>query len=271
MKSKITGGETTFLFKDTILGKHDVSFFKCNETGFIQTEKVFWLEEAYASAITNLDIGLVERNLILGKTVLALLYKYFPNGQQFLDYGGGYGMFVRMMRDRGFNFTLYDTYCENLFAHGLQFTDLEDKKFDAITAFEVMEHLDNPLAVFEELFKHTDYIVFSTEIIPDMPFTSAKDWWYFSPTTGQHIAFYTLKSLEAIASYHNAYLYSNKTNLHIIAKHRFPSDPFSFLKRLNKMDIFLNFLRKLWFRFNRSIYKKKSLMDYDIQEAMKRK
>jgi 2-polyprenyl-3-methyl-5-hydroxy-6-metoxy-1,4-benzoquinol methylase len=271
MKSKITGGATTLLFKDTVLGKHTVSFYQCNDTGFIQTEKVYWLEEAYANAITNLDLGLVERNLNLGKTILPLLLKYFPNGNHFLDYGGGYGIFVRMMRDRGFDFYLYDTYCDNIFAKDLQLFSLEQRQFTAITAFEVMEHLDNPLETFEELFQHTDTIIFSTEIVPDQQFTSATDWWYFSPTTGQHIAFYTLKSLEFIARQHEATLYSNGSNLHIITKHSFTSDPFRYLKKLGRMETFLNSLRKKWFKLQNALYKKESLLGHDVNEAMKKK
>src|ERR1700744_1886540 len=117
MKSKLTGGETTLLFTATILNKHQVKFYRCNETGFIQTEDPYWLEEAYSSAITKLDIGLLYRNINLSNTVDKVLVKYFDaKANTFLDYAGGYGVFTRLMRDKGFKFYSTDKYCQNLFA-----------------------------------------------------------------------------------------------------------------------------------------------------------
>ena len=63
MKSKITGGDTSLLFEKKVLGKFDVKYFRCEDTGFIQTEDPYWLEESYSSAITKLDIGLPYRNI----------------------------------------------------------------------------------------------------------------------------------------------------------------------------------------------------------------
>jgi len=36
----------------------------------------------------------------------------------FLDYAAGYGLFVRLMRDAGYNFRWSDLYCQNLFVRG---------------------------------------------------------------------------------------------------------------------------------------------------------
>ncbi len=58
MISKITAGQTKLLFTAKVLGKYDVQYYQCVITGFIQTEEPYWLEEAYSSAITKLDIGL---------------------------------------------------------------------------------------------------------------------------------------------------------------------------------------------------------------------
>jgi 2-polyprenyl-3-methyl-5-hydroxy-6-metoxy-1,4-benzoquinol methylase len=268
MQSKITGGTTSFLFKELILGKYEVGYYKCNDTGFIQTDEVFWLEEAYASAITNLDLGLVNRNIELSKKVLAILLKYFYDGKQFLDYGGGYGMYVRMMRDQGFNFYLYDTYCENIFAKNYAFSNLDKQWFTAVTAFEVMEHLVDPIVEFTKLFNHTDTIIFSTEIVPNQNFTSAKDWWYFSPITGQHIALFTVKSLEYIATKFGATLYTNGTNLHIITKQPLPSNPFVHLKKLDRLETFFNSIKKRWSKLRGTPFKKESLLGKDIKDAM---
>ena len=97
MQSKITGGDTTLLFTAKLLNQYDVKYYRCNQTGFIQTEDPYWLNEAYSSAITKLDVGLVYRNVELSDRVSKILVKYFnPNGT-FLDYAGGYGLLTRLM------------------------------------------------------------------------------------------------------------------------------------------------------------------------------
>jgi 2-polyprenyl-3-methyl-5-hydroxy-6-metoxy-1,4-benzoquinol methylase len=272
MQSKITGGSTTLIFEDIILGKHKVGFYRCNDTGFIQTDKVHWLEEAYTSAITNLDLGLVERNVQLSKTVYPILLKYFYEDQKFLDYGGGYGLFVRMMRDKGFNFFLYDTYCENIFVPHLDIKNLTDEteKFDAITAFEVFEHLDDPMAEIALLLQHSHTIIFSTEIIPNQEFKTAQDWWYFSPSTGQHIAFYSIAALEYIAKHFQLQLYTNRQNLHILTRRQWKQDPFQYLIGLERMESRLNSLRKRWYKFKGVKLQKGSLLGHDVEQTMKR-
>ena len=102
--SRVTGQPTQKLFIGKVLGKHDVEYFRCVETGFIQTEEPFWLDEAYSNAMTKLDLGHINRNIEASAFVADLIERCFPKFKFGLDYGGGYGMFVRRMRDLGFDF-----------------------------------------------------------------------------------------------------------------------------------------------------------------------
>ena len=61
-RSLITGGPTELLFSARVLNKFNVRYYRCIETGYIQTETPYWLDEAYSSAITSLDLGLASRN-----------------------------------------------------------------------------------------------------------------------------------------------------------------------------------------------------------------
>jgi len=138
MQSKITGGDTTLLFTARILNKYDVKFYRCNDTGFIQTEEPYWLQDAYSSAITKLDVGLVYRNITLMDTVSNLLLANFNTKGVFLDYAGGYGLFTRLMRDKGFNFYHTDEFCQNILAEYFDLNTLPpNSKFELVTAFEV--------------------------------------------------------------------------------------------------------------------------------------
>ena len=100
------------------------------------------------------------------------------------------------MRDEGFPFLRSDLYCENIFARGFDLSDRDpdfQDSFVLLTAFELFEHFEHPKCQIEKMFGLSDTILFSTELQPDRELTSADDWWYFVPETGQHIAFYNLR------------------------------------------------------------------------------
>jgi hypothetical protein len=225
MKSKITGGETKLLFKKKVLSQYEVSYFQCVDTGFIQTEEPYWLNKAYSSAISSLDCGLVMRNTMLTSRASKLIYEEFNPKAKFIDYGGGYGLFVRMMRDAGFDFYLQDLYAPNLFAQYFDAKDLKEvSNFEMLTAFEVFEHLVDPLPEIEKMLSFSKNILFSTEIIPTQK-EEIEKWWYFVPEAGQHISLYTIDSLKFIARKFNLHFYSNQKGLHLFTSMPLKQNP----------------------------------------------
>ncbi|WP_423148711.1 class I SAM-dependent methyltransferase [Rubrolithibacter danxiaensis] len=229
MKSKITGRETQYLFTAKILNKYEVKYYQCKETGFIQTEEPFWLPEAYSKPITETDLGLIYRNIILSKKVAKLIFTCLNHTGTFLDFGGGYGLFTRLMRDKGYNFYTTDKYCENIFAEEFDLNKNHNLKFEAVTAFEVLEHLDDPLRDLRDLFKYSSNLIFSTEIQPEN-LKTAEDWWYFAPEIGQHISFYSIKSLRHLGRRLNKEFYTDGSSLHMFTEKKLIGDPFKSIK-----------------------------------------
>jgi hypothetical protein len=225
MKSKLTGGKTELLFAKTVLNKYKVNYYRCLETGFIQTEVPYWLNESYSNVITSLDVGLTNRNLRYAKIVAKIIKKNFNSNSKFLDWGGGIGLFVRLMKDMGYDYILYDLYAPNILALGFSLKEIkQDKEFELITAFEVFEHLVNPLQDIEAMLLQGKNILFSTLLIPTQN-NEIENWWYLLPETGQHISFYSIETLEYIAAKYQLNLYSNNKDFHLLTKEVFKKNP----------------------------------------------
>ena len=120
MTCKICTQQPKQIFKGKILNKYDINYFYCEHCGFLQTEEPYWLEEAYNESINVSDTGYMQRNINLSQKLTILLALFFDKNGKFLDYAGGYGVFVRMMRDIGFDFYWDDKYTTNLFARGFE-------------------------------------------------------------------------------------------------------------------------------------------------------
>jgi hypothetical protein len=268
MVCKICTAPSPVFYTCLVLKKYQVNYHKCKECGFIQTEKPFWLSEAYSSAITNLDIGLASRNLYLLDKIPKIIDVLFPRAGSFLDYGGGYGLFVRMMRDAGYPFYRQDIYCENIFAKNFDVTHVPEIVFDVLTTFEVFEHLENPMHEIAEMLKYGNNIVFSTTLAPE-GIESFKNWWYLAPSTGQHIAFYTEKSLNFIANHFNLYYYTNHCNLHVFSKSEMPIETIKNAFGTPQPKNLLERLCNLFTKKNQPIYRPSLLQqDFDYIQGL---
>lgn len=211
-----------------VLGINRIAYFCCASCGFIQTEEPYWLDEAYSDAITSSDVGLVDRNIRLARVTKVLLSNLFDAKGPFLDYGGGYGLFVRLMRDAGFDFHHYDKRCVNLLARGFEADAAGSAQYEALTAFEVFEHLVNPMEEIREMLSFSRNIIFTTELVrPPAPLPGR--WWYYGTEHGQHVSFYTLKALEIIAQKFSLRLYTNGRSLHVLTGRRINRFFFRFL------------------------------------------
>jgi hypothetical protein len=221
-----SGREKTFTA--TVLKRHTVEYFYCNSCGLLQTQEPFWLAEAYTDAIAVADTGLLARNQGLARKLSALLYFCFDKHGQYVDTAGGYGVLTRLMRDMGFDFYWHDDYCINLFARGFE-AEKATEKICAVTAFEVLEHVQDPLGFVRRcLTQHsTSTIILSTELFTGSP-PASSDWWYYTLDTGQHISFYQRRTLDLMAKKLSLHLYSHG-NIHLLTDHSINTSAFKLL------------------------------------------
>jgi len=214
MNCKICNTTTTVIFNRKVLNKYAVNFHQCMNCGFIQTDEPFWLDEAYKNPINLEDTGLTSRNLLFSKRASTIIYYLFNRNKSFVDFAGGYGLFVRLMRDYGFDFYWTDPFTPNLFAKGFEFNPTIHGEIEVVTAFECFEHFVDPIIEIEKILNISKNILFSTEIFPfEAP--NPDKWVYYSFFHGQHIAFYSYKSLRTIAQKYNLNLYSNGKSFHL--------------------------------------------------------
>jgi hypothetical protein len=204
-KCKICSSQSALFDRGQILHRHAVQYYRCENCGFIQTESPYWLEEAYSSAISRLDTGILSRNLRNRDLTSSLLNLLFPNARRLLDFGAGHGIFVRLMRDSGFECFWQDLHATNDYARG--FEHKAGQQYDLLTSFEVLEHLTDPLAGLSEMVSLSPNVFVSTELLPN-PAPKISEWWYYLLASGQHISFFTHASLKIIADRFGRHLLS---------------------------------------------------------------
>jgi hypothetical protein len=225
MPCKICNGSTVEHARTLIKNKYQALFVRCEDCGFIFVPEPTWIAEVYAEPINRSDTGYVSRNLWARDKMRYCIETYLNPAGIFLDYAAGYGMFVRLMRDAGYDFRWADMYCENLFSRGFEAPTPLAGPFECVTAFEVFEHLVNPGDEMEIISKITTCLVLSTKLLPE-PAPKPEDWWYFGLEHGQHVALYTRKSLDALARRFGFQMATNGDDLHIFSKRAIPQNIF---------------------------------------------
>jgi hypothetical protein len=235
-RCRICSEDSDYVFTATLLNKYDVRYYQCPECQFLQTDEPYWLNEAYEYPINIEDTGLVSRNILLAKRTSTILYFLFKKEAVFLDYASGYGLFVRLMRDYGFNFLWSDIHTKNILAKGFEYNPTVHNNIELVTAMECFEHFSDPIKEIERLLIITPNILFSTETF-NKSVPAPNEWDYYGFTHGQHVSLYSQKTLQVIAQKFKLNLYTNGKSYHLLTKKHFSNFVFNLLLKVSLFGI----------------------------------
>ena len=188
----------------------DVQYFECTRCRYVETETPYWLERAYTNAINDSDTGILSRNLMNARLVLSTMWLLDALDSRVVDYAGGYGVLVRLLRDDGVDALWSDQFCENLFARGFAH---RGESAGLVTAFEAFEHFVNPADELEKMFAVAPSVLLSTLL---MPTPAPADWWYYGAEHGQHVGLYRLDTLKSLAARHGKVVVTNGISYHLM-------------------------------------------------------
>jgi Methyltransferase domain len=197
---RLCRGATAFAHRILVLAKYDVSYYRCQKCGSLQTEYPYWLAESYSDAAASIDPGSARR--VLDSYILVEMVARIFACRKLLDFGGNTGFLCRLLRDHGYDAYSFDRYVASIYAP--HFLGRPSERHDLVTAFEVMEHFANPAVDLDQLFQARPKIVLATT---ELFSGQSAGWWYLAPREGQHVFFYSAIAARYIADQYGYHLY----------------------------------------------------------------
>ena len=177
-------------------------YLRCLSCDFIFVAKMYHLSDAEEKSrydTHNNDPNDHRYRHFLSQLLVPLLERIQQKSNG-LDFGSGPGPTLSLMLEEcGHSVDLYDKFYANDIS-------VFEKKYDFITATEVVEHLSEPMAEISrliEMLNNQGHLAVMTQILtPQIDFSS----WYYK-NDPSHIGFFTKKSLSFLASYLNIEVY----------------------------------------------------------------
>ena len=195
----------------------------CKDCGFCFAPAIAkWSPEEFERKIYNNDYIHVDPDYVEARPgsfrdILISLFGEFSDSFSHLDYGGGSGRLSKLLQDAGWRSLSYDPFANKEVDH----TQLG--RFDLITAFEVFEHVPNPLELMERLstlLTPEGVIFFSTQLSDGHVQAGQRlNWWYAAPRNG-HISLFSKAALQYLAQKFQFTLASNWIAMHALYTQR---------------------------------------------------
>lgn len=174
-----------------------VPYNRCPECGFLFTDAfAAWPVAAYEAHIYNAGYAQIDPDYREARPVAnaRLFLNLFGERRRYLsvlDYGGGNGLFARLLRAYGF--LCAETYDPFSSEHDR----MPRHQFDVVSCFETMEHVPDPAATVARIASRLStpgIVLFSTLLQPPDFAAQGLGWWYAAPRNG-HISLHSAQSL----------------------------------------------------------------------------
>ena len=169
----------------------DIEYCRCLSCGLIfAPEMCAWMPDKFKRRIYNDAYPEVDPECTGMRAERNAAWMHDLFGAQrlsHLDFGGGDGHLSACLRKLGWDSTSYDPFHEQVFPQ---------RRFDLVTAFEVFEHVPDPITLWQQLRVLTkDIVLFSTVLSDAVP--DPMQWWYLAPRNG-HVVLYTKRAAEQL-------------------------------------------------------------------------
>ena len=194
-----------------------VTYLRCTACEFLFTSDFdSWSQQDFGERIYNAEYAFVDPDFAERRPAdnAFLILQNFGNFRekiQLLDYGGGEGRMMELLLANGFpNVNTYDPFSSK---HNVS----DGKKYDLITAFEVFEHVPDPIATMYDItqrLKPESLLLFSTLLQPSDFGGVGLSWWYVGPRNG-HISLHSKTSLTTLLRQCGLNMISANEGLHI--------------------------------------------------------
>lgn len=184
------------------LAEIPIYYALCAKCGFCFAPELHtWPLDKFSEAIYNNDYVLVDPDYIEARPranagMLRSIFASLPATVRHLDYGGGNGELVRLLRESNWQSVSYDPFVDR------RTSPTQLGEFELVTAFEVFEHVPDVQKLMSDLrslLSKDGLVMFSTLLSDGNIHPSQRlSWWYASPRNG-HISLFSRKSLAILA------------------------------------------------------------------------
>lgn len=201
------------------LAKIPVYYTLCNVCGFCFARDLLeWTLDEFEERIYNdeyisVDPDYIEVRPRANAANLHSMFDGFAPSIRHLDYGGGNGLLVKLLRESKWNSFSYDPFVDRN-------TSVEQLgTFELITAFEVFEHVPDIRALMSNLrslLAPNGLVLFSTLVSDgNIHLNQRISWWYASPRNG-HISLFSKNSLAILAQHSGFNFVSFSQGFHVL-------------------------------------------------------
>jgi hypothetical protein len=200
VKCGLCGSIAQKVFTNLILGEPH-NYYECISCQSLMNSNPTWLDKAYQENISIYDTGVIFRNFN-NFVICREIINQLSDKNVILEFAAGSGILTRMLRDTGIEAYATDAHNKPSLAGSFTVDSIDDfyklqPNFEKIIlAFEVFEHFIDPKGSINDIFRNKPAVVISsTEIYKGQD----SNWSYLIPFSGQHVFFYSYKSLVDIA------------------------------------------------------------------------